>query len=251
MRGFGIILKGLVVIMIMIGATSVVGTSLEMTLGICSIPMNFINNVSGNETVDETLNKRVDINQYKDMIEEVFLDEGHPSFYGKINNIYNFANKFQNNIVAVDIVGGEKFNEYTNQTCLYVRGYEYNDVVTDIEINLENMDEDFNEKEAINLAKSYLNNDVIKECFEESEYEMYVPEDKSQSTYKVLTYELNQKGMMAQDSGEFEFMGRFFVTLEERNNKVIMIRMHDITSIPNWMSKPKFNGYEVVNWSIN
>lgn len=80
---------------------------------------------------------------------------------------------------------------------------------------------------------------------------MYVPEDKSQSTYKVLTYELNQKGMMAQDSGEFEFMGRFFVTLEERNNKVIMIRMHDITSIPNWMSKPKFNGYEVVNWSIN
>ena len=39
--------------------------------------------------------------------------------------------------------------------------------------------------------------------------------------------------------------------LEERNNKVIMIRIHDITSIPNWMSKPKFNGYEVVNWSIN
>ena len=46
-------------------------------------------------------------------------------------------------------------------------------------------------------------------------------------------------------------MGRFFVTLEERNNKVIMIRINDITSIPNWMSKRKFNGYEVVNWSIN
>lgn len=188
-------------------------------------------------------------NAQKNLIDEVVLGEGHPMYYCDIENVVDYAKKSPKKRVSVDIVGGEKYNEYTDETVLSINGFKHNGLVNDIQIYLENANESMGEKEAIELVNEYLPKDIIDKYYKEAKYEVYVPEDKSDRTYKVMEYDFNEEGDKAREDDEFKYRGNIYIILEEENDSIKVIRIYD--DIPNWMSRPEFNGYEVKEWLID
>lgn len=198
--------------------------------------------------IEKEQSKKEDNNKTS-LINEIILSQGHPIYYGNIENAIPYAKKIGKKFISVDIVGGDKYSKYTDDTVLVIRGYEYNGLITDIQIYPNNINESMDTNKAIDLANKYLPADIIKKYYKQPTGEIYTPEDKSKNIYKVIEYDFNEVGDKEREDDEFKYRSNIYVTLEEENNKVMMIRIHH--ELPNWMMRSEFNGYKVEEWSIN
>lgn len=176
----------------------------------------------------------------KTLIDEIVLGEGHPTYYGSLEDAKKYAKKVSKKKVIVE-------GEYNDNAVLTIDGYD--EIIRNIEIYPKNINQKLTEEKAIKIVNSYLPKEILRKYYGEPEYETYVPEDSSENTYKVINYGLTEEGSDAYYDKKHNYQGQVTVIIEEDKDGVYGIYIRFGT--PRWMSSASTNGYKVGEWSIN
>jgi len=191
---------------------------------------------------DENLSQEAALRKLPDM--ELLTLEGHPKFYDE----YKEAKQFWRGFKKVKVVDASqtRFNE--NALLLITSGYSDKGVITNITINLSNVDnkKDIKLDDVLRLICDYIPYDIINKyyTFEKSFHEVY--KDNSYEAYHYVMV-LNEEG---KKSGERYYKGKFAFKIIHRNDDDWIAEMNYLAYEGNH-DKFGLKYYDVEDWDVD
>ncbi len=177
---------------------------------------------------------------------ELLSIKNHPKFYDD----YNEAKKFWNDYDKVKVVNARQTRYNEDALLLITTGDEDNNVITNVTINLSNVEnkQDIRLDNVLKLICSYIPYDIIDEyyTFEESFHETHKSESYEAYHY-IMT--INDSGKSANKSGDRHLESKFAFKIIHRNDDWIA----NINYLSYEGNHHKFNpdAYDVKSWDIN
>ena len=182
--------------------------------------------------------------QEKDkFMKKIFYNSHSPKLYDEFTDeLLDYAKKLPKNWIALDEVGGDlKFKKasFDEDTIVSYTAYKSNGV-TSIQIYLDRLDFELNEREILELAHHYLDKPTLMEQMSLTDSYTLVKEGNNAHNVMVYSPIENIQGYPKR---------MIHIMLEEEKGKIIELHVSD--SKPRWMSSAKRNGFEHVDWTSN
>ena len=159
--------------------------------------------------------------------ERIIASDDLPQYYGSYKEAEAFSKQFEKNIVSTD-----SYNFKSDVTILAINGYWATDEINSIELYFKNADTLLDFDKAQEIMSKFLSSEITSKYYDKPEKELYTPNDKTESSYIMVCYSLNDEGKKVEDLD-----GQIGIVYEIQNDVCIMANIR--FGIP-WRGKHEY-----------